>query len=370
VRLTRLAAPACAYLVLATVTGCTSSTVVRVIDGTPVAGRFVSDRAYAYYARAADAEARGDLPDALGAYEAAAAEDDGAEIWTRIGAVRCALLGAAGDGVADAWRRAEAIDASYEPLWRERARCALAAGKPADALALSERAVALDPEQDEASVVHAATLERLGRAIDARRELEALVVRHPSSASGWRALRALAERAGDVGTVARASAHLGADAVAPVRANGTTWADLDRALLRGDVDVARRRALAEHLPLAELAVRAAALARPAVARPLAELVLAADPADGSARVALAAAADLSGDADALGRALIAPTSIALTPPSPLARLVLAELLARRVGPAAARAAYEAPAPEAVGRDADALYDEVERRLRARLGGAS
>ena len=52
-----------------------------------------------------------------------------------------------------------------------------------------------------------------------------------------------------------------------------------------------------------IAVRAAALGRSTAARDQAELVVAADPGDGSARVALCAAADLGGDPATVGLAV-------------------------------------------------------------------
>ncbi len=358
-------------LAIALAAGCASSGVVRVVDGRPVEGRFVSPRAYAYYARGASAEARGDLPDALRDYEAAVAEDEGADLWTRIGAVRCALLGAAGEGVIDAWRRAEVIDAAFEPLWRARARCELAAGHASSALVAAERALALDPEQVEASLVVADALAGVGRLEDARRLLGALLARSPTTTSAWRALRDLARRSGDAATLARATERLRTSAEhAPVVASeraSERAAQVDRALVHGDLVTVRRLALAAHQPLAEVAVRAAALARPAAARELAETVLAADPHEGSALIALAAAADLEGDSAALDRALSAPLRSPPSPPSPLARLVLTELIARRVGPAPARAILDSTAP-APG-EPDPLVDALASRLRVRLAPA-
>ncbi len=99
-------------------------------------------------------------------------------------------------------------------------------------------------------------------------------------------------------------------------------------------------------------------------------MLAADPADVTARIALAVAADLAGDAGALAEALgsIPPSPAALTGPSPLAALLFAELLDRRVDSGAARAWLAAlPALGAAPPpDGDALLTAVSARVRARF----
>src|SRR5262249_45382032 len=116
------------------------------------------------------------------------------------------------------------------------------------------------------------------------------------------------------------------------------FGDVDAALRQDDLAAARKRALALHLPSGELAVRAAALGRTNAAREQAELALGADRADASARIALAVAADLTGDREAVRRAIAALPAPrdALAPPSVLARLLFAELIDRHVGRDAAR----------------------------------
>ncbi|HVY45506.1 MAG TPA: hypothetical protein VHB21_06480, partial [Minicystis sp.] len=56
-----------------------------------------------------------------------------------------------------------------------------------------------------------------------------------------------------------------------------------------------------------------------------------------------------------------------TPPSPLARLLLAELIDRRVGRDAARAYLGSPPPAS---GLDPLYLRTAERVRARLGDAA
>ena len=354
--------------VLAFSAGCAQPGVVRVIDGREVEGRFVSESAYAAYGRAAAAEARGDLGAALAGYAEAAADDSASpEIWTRIGAVACGLGRAA--AADDAFRRAASRDADYEPLWRERARCALAAGRIPEALESAAKAIALDPDRSEAAVLHAVALERAGRVADARRELVALTLRQPRSLDGWRALAELSARAGDRAGAERAAVRareLGPRLAGDLERSSPALAPLaevDAALGAGDLGEARRRAKRAHMTPSELAARAAAAGRPALAREQAELVLGADPADATARVALAVAADLAGDDDAVDAAMRGVEAQAATPPSPLARLLFAELLARRVGTDAARAWLGDPPAAAAG---DALHGQVAGRVRERL----
>jgi hypothetical protein len=120
----------------------------------------------------------------------------------------------------------------------------------------------------------------------------------------------------------------------------TTLADVDAALARGAFDDARRLALAARLSSGALAVRAAATGAAAFAKDQAELVLAADPQNGDARVAAAVAADLLRDDQALLRTMVDATRPG-PPLSPLAGLLMAELLDRRVGPDAKRAWMDA-----------------------------
>ncbi|XXX82665.1 tetratricopeptide repeat protein [Sorangium sp. So ce134] len=363
---------------LALTAACAAPKVARSVDGQILVGRQIAARAYALYAIGAEAEARGDLETALQAYELAEDSDpESADIWTRVGSVRCRL--GRREAAGDAFDRARAIDPDYAPAHLEQARCDLAAGRLGAALGRVERAIALDPDRDDGILLRAEILRRLGRAEDARLSLRALLVRRPFSTDAWRALHALALEAGDRALAAEAAGRLrelaarraaASERPAPSRA---PLAELDDALVHGQLRRARRLALDADLPPAEIAVRAAALGRVGEAREQAELVSAADPSSASALVALAVAADLSGDLEALTRAcdaLQAPADGAVAvPPSPLARLLFAELLFRRIGRDAALAWLGPPAPRApLARDP--LSREVERRVHRELAGGA
>jgi tetratricopeptide (TPR) repeat protein len=369
-RLSLAPGPLAAIAAIAAITGCAEPEVVRVVDGRPEAGRYISDYAYGFFVRGAYAEAQGDLENAERAYQAAAVQDpNSAEIWTRLGALRCRAAPPSAAPPPDALRdfaSAEEADASFAPLHRERARCLVEHGQGPGALAALTRAVALDPSDLETFLLQALALERAGDPDAALRTLRGLTVSHPRATAPWLALRDLGKRRGDAPLVreaARRARELGAT---PAQAAEEPAVEaVDAALRAGDLAAARHLAKKARLGEAELAVRAAALGRAALAREQAELVLGGDPTETSARIALAAAAGLSGDEAALARAL-GSIPQRHTAPSPLARLLFAELLARRVGADAARA-WLGPAGEP-GPGVDALLAATAERVRARLSG--
>ena len=391
----RRAASALAIVALGVVglVGCAEPTVLRVVDGREVRGRYVSDYAYALYGRAAYEEAtRGDgdeasggEPTALAALEAAASEDtESAHLWTAIGALRCRPPEADLEGADAAFARARGIDPEYAPLFREIARCRISAARTRDpalarrlrgeALAAAEVAVRLDPDDVAAASVAASLLVGAGRVVEASRLIRALAIRRPGSTEAWLAQVAFARATHDEALLERAarqarelSPRLAKELEAGIPALGPL-AEIDAALLRDDLAAARRCAQRAHLPLAEVAARAAALGRAATARAEAALVLAADPADVTARIALAVAADLAADPAALTAAMdaIPAPPAALTAPSPLAGLLFAELLSRRVDEGAARAWLAALPVAPAAAPGDALLLAVGARVHARF----
>lgn len=324
---------AAAVLVALALAGCAPSTVTRRIDGVLVEGRFIHPAAYAAFGVAAAAEARGDDAEAaLYLARALESDEDSPELWTRLGAVRCRVAprNAATDAAAEeAFVRAEALDPTYAPLFLERARCEQTHARPQTALVAAERALALDPENPEVAATHADALAAAGRLEDARH--------------------------------ARAAADLffgrrGAPSLPETR----DLAAVDAALLAGDLASARRLARPLGQDLAEVAARAAAWGRLPLARDAAAAIFGADPEHGTARLVLAVVGDLSADETLLAATT---TPARLRGASPLARLLYAELLARRVSLDAARA-FVTPLPDVP--PSDALTQRVRERVRVLL----
>jgi tetratricopeptide (TPR) repeat protein len=322
---------ACAGLLL--LAGCVGSPVVeRAYEDRSVDGRFIDEGAYAAFLRGAIAEQSGDLRGALAGYEQAAAADPaGAEIWTRVGAVRCAIDRT--DARADrALSRALALAPNLGPAWEARAACAEARGDRAGARSDRARAEALDPDAPAANPTRIALV---ARTITARDRLAA-----------WAALAAWAEAHGDAGAwsdalvrlvrldpsrregIARVADGLAASHLAEARAVAAAVVDastepfdgdrdpvcarlaVDEALARGDRSRALSRATAARLPLEEVAARAFLLGQPTIAESIASEVAAAEPGNLGARLVLAAVrgTDLVG----ASRALDTPPSSAVS----------------------------------------------------------
>jgi tetratricopeptide (TPR) repeat protein len=336
--------------------------VVRVVDGVATPGRFIDDIAYAAFAMGAELEARGFPREAFEAYLHAAARDpESVEVWTRVGATGCAIRVPEGER---AFSRAETLDPSFEPLWRERALCHERRGNLARALSASERATALDPEREDTVLVHARLLARVGRRDEAQRWLEEASLRAPSSVDVWVALVDLARERRDPLWAAHAEARLnGLLASRGLRPrkpapDDALWEPVDAALIAGDLAEARRCVRRARIDARLLAARAIAVGRPRLALAEADLRLQADPDDSDARVALALAADLSGQAERAADTLAAVDSA--LPLGEIGRLLLTELLWRHVGKEAAALVIDKP--EA----ADGPTVDLALRLRARL----
>jgi tetratricopeptide (TPR) repeat protein len=331
-------------LALLAATGCRTSEVVRVVDGVPSPGRFISDRAYAAYALGAEWEARAEYDNALAAYvHAAEADPDNVEVYSRIAALLC-LLDRSEDAE-DAFASALERDVSYEPTWRRRALCAEREGRNDDALVAAERAVALDPERDGTVILYARLLVAAGRGAEAWPWLRSLVLRSPSSLPVWEAIEQHASDkpawvAWAKAEQARLQARQG-PAVDAVASKG--WEHVDEAIVRGDREGARRLARQAHLDVRLLAARAIVLDRPRLALEEAALRVGADPSDVEAHVAMALAADLAGESARASEAIAALASDARPNRleaagrmGPVGEALLGELLLRRSGPDVAK----------------------------------
>jgi tetratricopeptide (TPR) repeat protein len=339
------------------------------VGGHRVQGRFVADEAYAAYLKGVVLETQGRIDLAMAAYgEAIEHDPESAELWTRLGVLRCSEATKPGGPVKtagpwDAFTRASEIDPGYEETWTERARCHLKRGELDGAARAARVAVSLDPDRPEPAILLALVLERQGQTDEARRWLDGLIARDPWSIVAHEAMAAFATRARD--DVRRQTSEEALAKLRPPRSEGSaahrdsaSLSEVDAALEHGDFDRARRLALAARISSGALALRAAALGSVSFARAQAELVLAADPADGDARVAATVAADLDRDDAALERAVSSIPRVA-APLSPLATLLIAELLARRVGSDAQRAWMQASGP--IPKTEDPLVASVAAR---------
>ncbi len=140
-RIARLVAASC---VATASLGCMASEQVeRLIDGQVQPGRFVDERAYAYYARGRVLELSGANAEALEYYLLAQRYDESSvELAVRVGSTRCSLRDTSASSAFDAARE---LDARYAPLWIELSRCYFQDGDQDQALVAADRAVSLDP---------------------------------------------------------------------------------------------------------------------------------------------------------------------------------------------------------------------------------
>ncbi|NUP12793.1 MAG: hypothetical protein HOW73_42690 [Polyangiaceae bacterium] len=346
--------------------GCEPPKVVRSAGGRVYVGRFIQARAYEAYGRGALAEAEGRLEDAEQAYRTATELDaDGPEPWTRLGAVLCRRGNR--DEAEDAFSNAIDADATFSVAYRERARCALAAGDAAAALESSELATILDPDDVEAALVHVDALEKAQKHAMAAHLLVARLLEGKPSARVADRLAALAQKLDD-----RGLARFAADARERANAETTKFTPprpvdrtaVDAALAHGDLPLARSLATRAKASQGEIALRAAALGKLDLAREQAKLVLDADPSDGSAAIALVLASDRAGIGDAVDRARHARFDRSV----PLARLLFAEALVRETSVADARSLVDEA--ELRTERKDALEEASRQRLRHALASSS
>lgn len=297
------------WLVAALLGGCAAfnSPVARTVDGVTTEGRFIEPDAYALYALGALSEARGKWRDALGFYERARDIDgSGPELSTRIAFVACQLKE---NSVSDqAFTKAERADASYGPLWFERARCRQLRGDLPGAYAAALEAVRLDPNRAEASLLAADLAEARGELAEAFRFRDSLATRAPDSLVVQQNLLGAAERARDSARMQRA--HDAIARIAEQRHAEPHGAGIEHALTAlQQYDLERAGTEAERL-------------------------FRADPSNADALVIALAVADLKQDHDAFAE-LLASAEAPARPASPAVLSTLSAVLSRRVGTQAA-----------------------------------
>lgn len=220
-------------------------------------GRRVSPLAYAWYARGGHHERRGDLSSAARDYRAALDHDPkSGSAWAALGRVLCQMQDAETQRTFDRGLKAAERRA---PLYAERGACRLARKESSKRSILSAcgdfaQAVRLEPRVPRFSTEYSDCLRIAGRLRDAER----------------------VERAARLffGTKMTSSQE-------------PTLAEVDRALLSGDLEQAQNLSL-ELMSPGALAVRAVLLGQNRLARDQAELVLLASPGDVHATTALLA----------------------------------------------------------------------------------
>jgi tetratricopeptide (TPR) repeat protein len=344
------------FVVPPTLTGCTYGRyTTRVVNGQTVRGRAVDADAYSEYLAGVMLETQGEWNAAYDTYQRALRYDrESPEIWTRLGVAAC--HGEEQDRASDAFDKALDLDPQYAPAWLALAKCEFRRERTDAALAAAIRAVGLSPRNVEATMLVAQILETQGKREEALAWLRGLVSLVPNDPRAWRALRKAAIAAGDPTDEARADRT-----IASIR-NGDSQsqvqppplADLDLALVGGDLARARAVATDHRLSPSHIAVRAAALGEYGLALKQARLVWRADPNNTDAWIALLVAEDALAQSGATPDGTPgAMPSLGLPPhrvPSPLATRLFASLLAKRLGPQAAAAWLAAAGPLPSPRD--------------------
>jgi len=268
--------------------------VTRMADGVRYEGRFINPEAYAAYLLGVEHEARGEFKEAQEAYLEAHTEDpDSAEVWARIGAVRCFSSEPSAGPAAGraAFERGLELDPGYYGCYLERARCAERARDFPSALTDALAAVARRPQDEPANLLVARALEAQGKPAEARAWLEAYRSYHSATLDTERALEA--------------ARHPGS----PAKAAPTS---VDSSSMRSAAFAELRAGRAEH------------------ARQQAQIELEADPSNADAWIATLVACDALRD-DACFDATISRLQTPTLSPSSTALGYLRELLARRAG---------------------------------------
>ncbi len=313
---------------------------VRVVDGREVAGRYIDAEAYDAFIRGTIAEADGDLDVAAAWYERASEYDPaGVEPRARLGGVLCARNPADRASADKVFARAIEIGPDHGITFVRRARCELVRKEPALAERDARHALVLDPDDGDATRVLADALLLSGKDDDAARVLDGWVLWSSGARQAWRAVAELALRRHDIARWREATKQLANGLLPAERSQLKQVGDgahamerIDRAIAAGELADARADAVAAGMGSSTVAVRACAMGRWQAAVQQAELVLGADPADPDALAVLSAVPEWDG-----GRRSAGVASATTRRVSPLAALVLADALRRRLGSGASDA---------------------------------
>jgi Tfp pilus assembly protein PilF len=300
--------------------------VVRKVHGREVVGPAIGMAAYEAYLRGAIAEAQKAFPQAEQSYKRAFQEHPSAEILVRIAAVQCQQ---GSPSTPSTFHRAEVEEPTYSLVYYEQAVCLDKQNKTKEAKVKLVQALSLEPDNVKYALFFVDLLEKLNQLPEADQWLLNLEVLYPNSKAVHEKLVRHARTYKQVGRLLRlqlAGIHPQTKESYPLQA-------VDDALLRSDLEQARSLAIKAHLNSGTLALRAAALGAYQPALEQADLVLAADPNNTDARVALLVSADVLAHLAGIQQG----TTFRFAKPeplSPMAGLLLSEMLLRKVGPTA------------------------------------
>ena len=192
--------------------------VVRVHGGRAKSERFVSDEAYSASLEAAIAEEKGDWGTAVEALRKARDEDpDAPDLQARLGLALCHVgkLEAAHAAFEDALRSGD----QAERVFTARASCYLLSGNVVGARHDLVRAIAIDPEALEPSLMLVELDLREGRLAQARARVEEATLTNPTAGRAFRLLAEVLVRQGEVAlAIDAASSAMRIDAVEGKRA--------------------------------------------------------------------------------------------------------------------------------------------------------
>jgi|GEM_PF-2271643 len=311
-RLERVPSALLLLLVLsASLSGCQSAGLVERRAGTASSyGRKVPGEAYAWYNRGQYHERMGELDDASYAYEQALQIDErSGSAWGALLRVRCQRHPQA---ALEAFERGRDRAEELLPLLIAASSCAKREDRNSDAIRYARSALTLEPQSEAASLALVEALEGAGDHAAA-----ALVSRAFELFRGYALIR----------PPQLAPEHQFAD-------EKQARESADSALLRGDLEGARQGSVGT-LGDGEIALRAALLGKPALARSLASRILALDGTNGEAIMALLLTGELEPNVELSLSDEVQANSLGLIArqPSPLLLCAYAVWMRSRLGDA-------------------------------------
>lgn len=310
-------------------TGCSNflrDDVPRKIHGRIYESHFISEQAYASYLEASIAERYQDWQNAERAYlQVISYDSKSPDPWIRIGAIRCKR--GAYPEAQQAFSKAVHIESDFAPLLREQARCAYSRGASIEAHSFALQAIEQDPSDSISPLLLAQIAFDSKDLPEARRWLNALALREPTSPNLQAFLKEHPHPAFE-------RLYSNTSYIPLPIGNRISLDQLDRALSIIRPEEAYSLANKAKISPGELVVRAAALGLTELAQIQSKLILEADPGNMDAQIAFLESSNQQTFLKFLTQQPL--TKSVTTPPSIVGTLLLARLLLRKSGPDAAR----------------------------------